>query len=71
MPSDTMNEQIRAGVWPWVRWVHRWRRHLAQAGMLSMVWNRTGHRAEAVAKETGVRGGRRVLNSWQRTVMSS
>ena len=29
-------------------------RHLAEAGLLSMVWNRTGARAEMLAEETGV-----------------
>ncbi len=53
MPSDTMNQQIRAGVCGLGAMGAPMARHLAQAGLLSMVWNRTALRAETVSKETG------------------
>ena len=49
-----MNEQIRAGVIGLGAMGAPMAGHLAQAGLLSMVWNRTNATAEAVAKEYGV-----------------
>ncbi|MGB7453043.1 MAG: NAD(P)-dependent oxidoreductase [Lysobacterales bacterium] len=49
-----MNEQIRAGVIGLGAMGAPMARHLAHAGLLGMVWNRTTARAGAVAKETGV-----------------
>jgi 3-hydroxyisobutyrate dehydrogenase len=50
---NTMDEKIRAGVVGLGAMGTPMARHLAQAGLLSMVWNRTTDRAEALAKETG------------------
>lgn len=49
-----MNEKVRAGVIGLGAMGAPMARHLAQAGLLSMVWNRTTSRTEAFAKETGV-----------------
>jgi 3-hydroxyisobutyrate dehydrogenase len=49
-----MNEQIKAGVIGLGAMGAPMAGHLAQAGLLSMVWNRTNATAEAVAKEYGV-----------------
>jgi 3-hydroxyisobutyrate dehydrogenase len=48
-----MDEMIRAGVIGLGAMGAPMARHLAQAGLLYMVWNRTTDRAEALAKETG------------------
>jgi len=48
-----MNEQIRAGVIGLGAMGAPMARHLAQAGLLTSVWNRTNSKAEALAKETG------------------
>jgi len=47
-----MVETIRAGVIGLGAMGAPMARHLAQAGLLSMVWNRTKSRAESLAKET-------------------
>ncbi len=54
-----MDEPIRAGVIGLGAMGAPMARHLALAGLLNMVWNRTGARAEALAEETGatVAGG--------------
>lgn len=49
-----MDEPIRAGVIGLGAMGAPMARHLALAGLLNMVWNRTGARAEALAEETGV-----------------
>ena len=49
-----MHDQIRAGVIGLGAMGAPMARHLAQAGLLSMVWNRTTPRAESLAQETGV-----------------
>lgn len=51
---NMMNEQIRAGVIGLGAMGAPMARHLAQAGLLKMVWNRTKISADAVAEETGV-----------------
>jgi len=48
-----MDEKIRAGVIGLGAMGAPMARHLANAGFLSMVWNRTSSTAEAVSKETG------------------
>jgi len=48
-----MNEQIRAGVIGLGAMGAPMARHLAQAGLLTRVWNRTHKKAEVLAKETG------------------
>jgi 3-hydroxyisobutyrate dehydrogenase len=50
-----MDEMIRAGVIGLGAMGAPMARHLAQAGLLNMVWNRTADRAEILAKETGAR----------------
>ena len=49
-----MDERIKAGVVGLGAMGAPMARHLAQAGMLEMVWNRTTSRAEKLAEETGV-----------------
>jgi 3-hydroxyisobutyrate dehydrogenase len=49
-----MNEQIRAGVVGLGAMGAPMARHLAQANLLGMVWNRTNSRAESLAEEIGV-----------------
>ena len=51
---STMNEQISAGVVGLGAMGAPMARHLAQAGLLKMVWNRTRATADALAEETGV-----------------
>ena len=51
---NTMNEKIRAGVIGLGAMGAPMARHLARAGFLKMVWNRTRATADAVAEETGV-----------------
>ena len=48
-----MSEKIKAGVIGLGAMGAPMARHLADAGLLSMVWNRTSSRAEAFAQETG------------------
>ena len=48
-----MDEQIRAGVIGLGAMGAPMARHLAKAGLLGMVWNRTNSKAEALAMETG------------------
>lgn len=48
-----MDERIKAGVVGLGAMGAPMARHLAQAGMLEMVWNRTTSRAEKLAEETG------------------
>jgi 3-hydroxyisobutyrate dehydrogenase len=48
-----MDDQIRAGVIGLGAMGAPMARHLADAGLLGMVWNRTGGKAEALAQETG------------------
>ena len=48
-----MDEKIRAGVIGLGAMGAPMARHLANAGFLSMVWNRTSSTAEAISKETG------------------
>jgi len=48
-----MNEQIRAGVIGLGAMGAPMARHLAQAGLLTRVWNRADKKAEVLAKETG------------------
>ncbi len=48
-----MTEKIKAGVIGLGAMGASMARHLADAGLLSMVWNRTSSRAEAFAQETG------------------
>ncbi len=48
-----MDEMIRAGVIGLGAMGAPMARHLAQAGLLRMLWNRTTDRAEVLAKETG------------------
>ena len=50
-----MDEKIRAGVIGLGAMGAPMARHLANAGFLSMVWNRTSSTAEAISKETGAR----------------
>lgn len=49
-----MDERIKAGVVGLGAMGAPMARHLAQAGILEMVWNRTSGRAEKLAEETGV-----------------
>ena len=49
----TMDELIRVGVIGLGAMGAPMARHLAQAGLLGMVWNRTSSKAKAMAKETG------------------
>jgi len=53
MPFKPTDEKISAGVIGLGAMGAPMARHLAQAGLLNMVWNRTPTSAEAVAKETG------------------
>lgn len=53
MPFKPTDEKISAGVIGLGAMGAPMARHLAQAGLLNMVWNRTATSAEAVAKETG------------------
>jgi 3-hydroxyisobutyrate dehydrogenase len=53
MPFKPTDEKISAGVIGLGAMGAPMARHLAQAGLLNMVWNRTTKSAEAVAKETG------------------
>ena len=48
-----MDDQIKAGVIGLGAMGAPMARHLADAGVLGMVWNRTGGKAEALAQETG------------------
>ena len=48
-----MDDQIKAGVIGLGAMGAPMARHLADAGLLGMVWNRTGGKAEALAQETG------------------
>lgn len=50
-----MGDRIRAGVVGLGAMGAPMARHLARAGMLEMVWNRTASRAESLAEETGAR----------------
>ena len=50
-----MDKKIRAGVIGLGAMGAPMARHLANAGFLSMVWNRTSSTAEAISKETGAR----------------
>ena len=50
-----MDEKIRAGVIGLGAMGAPMARHLANAGFLSMVWNRTSSTAEVISKETGAR----------------
>lgn len=51
---NTMHEQISAGVIGLGAMGTPMAKHLAKAGLLKMVWNRTRSTADAVAEETGV-----------------
>ena len=51
---NTMNGQISAGVVGLGAMGAPMAKHLAQAGLLKMVWNRTSSTADAVAEEVGV-----------------
>ena len=51
---DFKDKQIRAGVIGLGAMGAPMARHLADAGLLSMIWNRTKIKAETLARETGV-----------------